>query len=137
MSDRKITKFPHRVYTNLTFFESWKPADRPEIPAPKIKTSTLLSDILESLCLLKDLDKILLLFENVHKFPKNCRNNFVNKSRNLRVMTTRTLCSRNFQNVKLRLDFFEIWSFYCNSDFTWNQILVNSNGPKMSFLAIL
>ena len=48
-----------------------------------------------------------------------------------------SLCSRNFQNVKLRLDFVEIWSFYRHSDFTWNQILVNSNGPKMSFLAIL
>ena len=32
------------------------------------------------------------------------------------------LCSRNFQNVKLRLDFIEK-SFYCHSDFTWNQIL--------------
>ena len=29
-----------------------------------------------------------------------------------------------------------IWSFYRHSDFTWNQILVNSNSPKMSFLAI-
>ena len=47
------------------------------------------------------------------------------------------LCSRNFQNVKLRLDFIEIWSFYRHSDCTWNRILVNSNGPKMSFLAIL
>ena len=45
-------------------------------------------------------------------------------------------CSRNFQNVKLRLDFVEMWSFYCHYDFTWNQILVYSNGPKMSFLAI-
>ena len=48
-----------------------------------------------------------------------------------------SLCSRNFQNVKLRLDFVEIWSFYRHSDFTWNQILLISNGPKMSFLAIL
>ena len=47
------------------------------------------------------------------------------------------LCSRNIQNVKLRLDFVEIWQSYHLSDFTWNQILVNSNGPKMSFLAIL
>ena len=47
------------------------------------------------------------------------------------------LCSRNLQNVKLRLDFVEIWSFNRHSDFTWNQILVNSNSPKMSFLAIL
>ena len=29
------------------------------------------------------------------------------------------LCSRNFQNVKLRLDFVEIWWFYCQSDFAW------------------
>ena len=28
------------------------------------------------------------------------------------------LCSRNFQNVKLRLDFFEIKSFYRHSNFT-------------------
>ena len=47
------------------------------------------------------------------------------------------LCSRNFQNVKLRLDFVEGWSFYCHSDFTWNLILVNSNVTNMSFLAIL
>ena len=48
-----------------------------------------------------------------------------------------TLCSRNFQNVKLRIDFVENWSFYCHSEFGWNQMLVNSDGPKMSFLAIL
>ena len=47
------------------------------------------------------------------------------------------LCSRNFQNVKLRLDFVEIWSFYRHSELTWNHILGNSNSPKMSFLAIL
>ena len=47
------------------------------------------------------------------------------------------LCSRNFQNVKLRLDFVDIWWFYRHSDFTWNQVFANSNGPKMSFLAIL
>ena len=47
------------------------------------------------------------------------------------------LCSRYLQNVKLRLDFVEIRSFYCHLDFTWNSILVNLNGPKMSFLAIL
>ena len=35
------------------------------------------------------------------------------------------LCSRNFQNVKLGLDFVEIWWFYCHSDFTWNQILAH------------
>ena len=34
------------------------------------------------------------------------------------------LCSRNFQNVKLRLDFFKILSFYLHSNFRWNQILV-------------
>ena len=46
------------------------------------------------------------------------------------------LCSRNFQNVKLRLDFVEIWSFYRHSDSTWNRwnpILANSNGHKMAF----
>ena len=48
-----------------------------------------------------------------------------------------TLCSRNFQKVKLRLNFIEIWSFYCHSNFTWNTVLANSKGPKMSFLAIL
>ena len=48
-----------------------------------------------------------------------------------------SLCSRNFQNVELRLDFDEIWSFYRLSDFTWNQILMNSNGPKMLILTIL
>ena len=47
------------------------------------------------------------------------------------------LCSRNSQNVKLRLAFVEIWSFYRYSDFTWNQILVNSNGSNILFLAIL
>ena len=40
------------------------------------------------------------------------------------------------QDVKLRLDFVDIWSFYHHSDFTWNQILANWNGPKMSFIAI-
>ena len=47
-----------------------------------------------------------------------------------------SLCSRNFQNVKLRLDFIEIWWFYRHSEFGWNHILANSNSPKMSFLAI-
>ena len=45
-----------------------------------------------------------------------------------------------FHNVKLKLDFVEIWSFYRDSDFTWNQILTNSNAFKRSkilFLAIL
>ena len=32
------------------------------------------------------------------------------------------LYSRNFQNVKLRLDFVKIWQFYSHSDFAWNQI---------------
>ena len=45
--------------------------------------------------------------------------------------STTSLCYKNFQNVKLRLDFVDIWSFYRHSDFTWNPILVNSNGPKM------
>ena len=44
---------------------------------------------------------------------------------------TVALCSRNFQNVKLRLHFFKIWSFYRHTDFTWNPILVNSNGAKI------
>ena len=48
-------------------------------------------------------------------------------------IVTNALCSRNFQNVKLRLDFIEIWLFYCQSDFTWNHILVHSNGPKCCF----
>ena len=39
------------------------------------------------------------------------------------------LCSRNFQKVKLRLDFVEIWSFYRHSNFTPYQMLANSNGP--------
>ena len=52
------------------------------------------------------------------------------------ISNTVSLCSRNFQNVKLRLDYVEIWSFNRLSDFAWNNILVNSNGPKMSFLAI-
>ena len=38
--------------------------------------------------------------------------------------------------MKLRLDFAEVWLFYRHSDFTWNQIWVNSNSLKMSFLAI-
>ena len=52
-------------------------------------------------------------------------------SNGVRIYTA--LCSRNFQNVKLRLDFVKILSFYNHSDFTWNQILVNLNGPQMSF----
>ena len=50
------------------------------------------------------------------------------------IVRSSALCSRNFQNVKLRLDFLEIWQIYLHSDFTWNPILVNWNGPKMSFL---
>ena len=46
-------------------------------------------------------------------------------------------CSRKFQNVKLRLDFVEIWSLYRISHFTWNHILVHSYSPKLSFFAIL
>ena len=53
------------------------------------------------------------------------------------ISNTVSLCSRNFQNVKLRLDYVEIWLFYRHSDFTWNQILANLNGPKMSVLKIL
>ena len=48
-----------------------------------------------------------------------------------------TLCSRNFQNMKLRLDFVEVWSFYRHSAFMWNHILGNSNSPKMLILTIL
>ena len=48
-----------------------------------------------------------------------------------------SLCSRNFQSVKLRLDFVENLSFYRFSDFKWNQTLVNSDGLKMLFLPIL
>ena len=40
------------------------------------------------------------------------------------------LCSRNFQNVKLRQHGMEILKFACHADFTWNQILVNSNCQK-------
>ena len=54
-----------------------------------------------------------------------------------RIFHQSTLSPRNFQNVKLRLDFVEIWSFYRHSDFAWYQILSNSNGTKMSFLAFL
>ena len=35
------------------------------------------------------------------------------------------LCSRNFQNVKLRLDFVDIYQFYRHSDFAWNQVFSN------------
>ena len=45
-----------------------------------------------------------------------------------------SLCSRNFQNVKLRLDFVVIWSYNRHSHFTWNHIL---GSPKMLFLSIL
>ena len=54
-----------------------------------------------------------------------------------------TYCCSNFTMLqKLSkceegLTLLKIWWFYCHSDFTWNQILVNSNGPNMSFLAIL
>ena len=50
---------------------------------------------------------------------------------------TTILCSRNFQNMKLRLDFIQIWSFYRHSDFMWNRIFGNSNSPKMLILTIL
>ena len=43
------------------------------------------------------------------------------------------LCSRNFQNVKLRLDFVEVWSFYRHSDFTWNQISESSQSQNATF----
>ena len=47
------------------------------------------------------------------------------------------LCSRNFQNVKLRIDFVQLQSFYHHSNFTWNHILGNSNSPKMFILTCL
>ena len=37
---------------------------------------------------------------------------------NFETYFNKALCSRNFQNVKLRLDFVEVWSFYCHSNFT-------------------
>ena len=40
----------------------------------------------------------------------------------MHIIYTYSLCSRNIQNMKLSLDFVEIWSIYCHSDFTWNQI---------------
>ena len=60
--------------------------------------------------------------EREHSLIKNC---------------SRTLCSRIFQNVKLRLNFVQIWSFYSHSDFAWFQIFVNLNSPKMLLLVIL
>ena len=47
------------------------------------------------------------------------------------------LCSRNFQNVKLRLDFVEIQSFYRHQNFTQNEIWRIQTIQKMSFVAIL
>ena len=38
---------------------------------------------------------------------------------------------------KLRMDIVEISSFYRHFDFTWIQILANSNSPKMLILTIL
>ena len=52
----------------------------------------------------------------------------------MQYLVSNTLCSSNFQNVKLWLDFVGIWEFYRHSDFTWNQILAYSN---MSILVIL
>ena len=53
------------------------------------------------------------------------------------ISNTVSLCSRNFQNMKLRLDYVEIWSYYHYSDFTWNHILGNSNSLKIWILTIL
>ena len=47
------------------------------------------------------------------------------------------LCSRNFQIVKLRLDFVEIWSFYCHSDFTWNPFRGIRTVQKCYFWQVL
>ena len=41
---------------------------------------------------------------------------------------------QKLSKCEVMLDFVEIWSLYFHSDFAWNQILTNSNGPKMSFL---
>ena len=49
-------------------------------------------------------------------------------------LTHMALCSRNFQNVKLRLDFVGIWWFYCHSNFTWREIKfqrIQTVDPKM------
>ena len=48
-----------------------------------------------------------------------------------------SLCSRKFQNVKLRLEFVENLIILPPLRSTWNQILANSYSPKMSFWAIL
>ena len=61
---------------------------------------------------------------------------FAELTQNEKWLIMNTLSSRKFQNVKLRLDFVEIWILHRHSNFMWNQILGNSNGLKMSFLAI-
>ena len=47
------------------------------------------------------------------------------------------LCSWNFQNVKLRQHGVDILQFASCSNFTWNQIFLNSNDRKISILAFL
>ena len=50
---------------------------------------------------------------------------------------TPAICSTNFQNVKLRPLFVEMWIFYRYYNFTWNQISASLNSPKLPYLAIL
>ena len=51
------------------------------------------------------------------KIGTNCSQDYVEISGKTKYYLILPLCSRNFQNVKLRLDFVEIGSFYCHSDF--------------------
>ena len=62
------------------------------------------------------------------------RNRGVDALTKCRDYSSTALCSKNFQNVKLRLDFVETWSYYYHSDLMWNPILVNSKGPELLFL---
>ena len=72
-----------------------------------------------------------------HKEWHHSTEKLIHSSLHKDLQTTIALCSRNFQNVKLRLDIVEMWSFYRHSDFTWNHILGNSNSPKMLMSTIL
>ena len=47
------------------------------------------------------------------------------------------LCSRISQHVKLRQTGVKMLQFACHSVFMWNQILLNSNGQKVSLLELL
>ena len=46
------------------------------------------------------------------------------KNMNYELVVHTALCSRNFQNVKLRLHCFDILRFHCHLDFEWNKILL-------------